>query len=95
MLAKIFQFVNPFGKLRIDAELRRSIKKYQNDIILVIGVILVSLLSFAAGYIVAKQQEKTPIRFEKTNEQRTMSNEQNNSRDKIMFAVRCSLFTDL
>ncbi len=64
MLSKISQFVNPFGKLRTDAELRRSIKKYQVDIILVIGVILISLLSFAAGYIVAKQQEKTPILFE-------------------------------
>jgi len=48
MLAKIIQFV----------------KENLADIILVIGVILISLLSFAAGYIVAKQQEKEPIRFE-------------------------------
>lgn len=40
------------------------VKKYQNDIILVIGVILISLLSFGAGYLVAKQPEKEPIRFE-------------------------------
>ena len=39
------------------------IKKYQADIILVIGVILISLLSFAIGYIVAKQ-EKEPLKFE-------------------------------
>ena len=48
MLAKFLQFV----------------KTYQADIILVIGVILISLLSFAAGYIMARQQEKEPIRFE-------------------------------
>jgi len=48
MLSRIIQFV----------------KKYQNDIILVIGVILISLLSFAAGFIVAKQQEKQPIKIE-------------------------------
>jgi len=48
MLSKIISFV----------------KKYQADIILVIGVILISLLSFAMGFIVAKQQEKTPIRIE-------------------------------
>lgn len=65
------------------AKLLQLIKRYQTDIILLIGVILVSLLSFAMGYILAKYQEKEPIRFEKTNEQRTMSN------------VRCSLFADL
>lgn len=48
MLAKIIQFV----------------KENLADIILVIGVILISLLSFAAGYIVAKQQEKEPIKIE-------------------------------
>ncbi len=48
MLAKLIQFV----------------KSHQADIILLIGVILISLLSFAIGYIVAKQQEKEPIRIE-------------------------------
>jgi len=48
MLAKIIQFV----------------KTHQADIILVIGVILISLLSFSVGFIVAKQQEKEPIRIE-------------------------------
>jgi len=52
MLSKIIQFV----------------KRYQADIILVIGVILISLFSFAMGYIVAKQQEKEPLRFEQVNE---------------------------
>lgn len=46
------------------SEIREFVKKYQADIILVIGVILISLLSFALGYIVAKQQEKEPIKIE-------------------------------
>jgi len=40
------------------------LKEHQADIILVIGVILISLLSFAVGFIVAKQQEKEPIKIE-------------------------------
>lgn len=52
MLAKFLQFV----------------KDHQADIILFVGVILISLLSFAVGYIVAKQQEKEPLRFEQVNE---------------------------
>lgn len=43
------------------------VKKYQADIILVVGVILISLLSFSLGYIIAKQ-EKEPIRFETNQE---------------------------
>jgi len=39
-------------------------KEHLGDIILLIGVILISLLSFAIGYIVAKQQEKEPIKIE-------------------------------
>jgi len=45
-------------------KLKEFVKTYQADIILVIGVILISLLSFAMGYIVAKTQEKEPIKFE-------------------------------
>ena len=51
MLQKIIQFV----------------KENLADIILVIGVILISLLSFSMGYIVAKQQEKEPIKIEYDN----------------------------
>ena len=40
------------------------VKEYQADIILVIGVILISLLSFAVGYITAKQLDKEPIQIE-------------------------------
>ena len=45
-------------------KIKEFVKTHQTDIILVIGVILISLLSFAMGYIVAKQQEKEPIRIE-------------------------------
>lgn len=48
-------------------QIKQWIIKYQADIILVIGVILISLLSFAIGYIVAKQQEKKPIKIEQVN----------------------------
>jgi len=37
---------------------------HQSDIILLIGVILISLLSFAIGYIIAKQEEKEPLKIE-------------------------------
>jgi hypothetical protein len=46
------------------AKIKEFVKTHQSDIILVIGVILISLLSFAMGYIVAKQQEKEPIKIE-------------------------------
>lgn len=45
-------------------KIKEFVKTHENDIILVVGVILVSLLSFALGYIVAKQQDKEPIRIE-------------------------------
>jgi len=59
MLSNIFKFVNL-------ADLAAWIKKYQADIMLVIGVVLVSLLAFAAGYIAAKESQKPPIIFEET-----------------------------
>ena len=46
--------------------LREFIAAHQHDIILVAGVVLISLLSFAMGYIAARQQEKEPIRIEET-----------------------------
>lgn len=46
------------------SKISNIVKDHQDDIILVVGVFLVSLLSFAMGYLVAKNQEKTPIRFE-------------------------------
>ena len=50
--------------MNILSNIKNFVKDHQADIILVIGVILISLLSFAMGYIVAKQQEKEPIRIE-------------------------------
>jgi len=49
------------------AKIKQFVKENLADIILVIGVILISLLSFAVGYIVAKQQEKEPIKIEYDN----------------------------
>jgi len=51
------------------SKIKDFVKTHQVDIILVIGVILISLLSFAIGFIVAKQQEKEPIRIEQTDPQ--------------------------
>jgi len=48
MLAKIIQFV----------------KNHQEEIVLFIGVFLISLLSFAAGYIVSENQKEETIKFE-------------------------------
>jgi len=46
------------------AKIKDFVKNNKADIILVVGVILVSLLSFALGYITAKEQEKEPLRIE-------------------------------
>jgi len=45
-------------------KIKEFVKSHQSDIILLIGVVLISLLSFAMGYIVAKQQEEEPIKIE-------------------------------
>ncbi|MBI2098480.1 MAG: hypothetical protein HYT49_02345 [Candidatus Wildermuthbacteria bacterium] len=45
-----------------------GVKRYEIDIILAIGVVLVSLLSFAVGYLTAKEQLKEPIRVEQMEE---------------------------
>jgi hypothetical protein len=48
------------------SNIKQLVKDHQDDIILLIGVILISLLSFAAGYIVGAWPEKEPIQFEET-----------------------------
>jgi hypothetical protein len=48
------------------SKLIEFVKRYQADIILVAGVVLISLLSFAAGYIIAKNYEKEPLQIEKS-----------------------------
>lgn len=49
------------------SKIRDFVKAYQADVILVAGVILISLLSFALGYIAAKQEDKEPISIEMPN----------------------------
>ncbi len=46
------------------SKISNGVKEHLDDIILLVGVVLISLLSFAAGYITAKQQDKEPIKFE-------------------------------
>jgi len=46
------------------AKIKGFIKKNQEDIILVIGVILISLLSFAVGFIACSTQQKEPLIIE-------------------------------
>jgi hypothetical protein len=45
-------------------KIKKFVKSNQFDIILLIGVILISLLSFAAGFIVAKIIDKPPLIIE-------------------------------
>lgn len=44
--------------------IKEFVKENQEDIILVIGVILISLLSFAAGFITCSIQQKEPLIIE-------------------------------
>ncbi|MFH1509979.1 MAG: hypothetical protein ABID67_02480 [Candidatus Nealsonbacteria bacterium] len=44
--------------------IKRFVNKYLDDIMLVIGVILISLISFFIGYIVAREEMKPPMEFE-------------------------------
>lgn len=46
------------------AKIQEFIKQNQKNILLATVVILISLLSFAIGYLVAKYQQKEPLRFE-------------------------------
>jgi hypothetical protein len=45
----------------------RFVNKYQKEIILITGVVLISFLSFAGGYITAEYQSKDSVRFDKIN----------------------------
>lgn len=46
------------------AKLQNFVKIYQNEFVLAVGVFLVCLLSFAAGYIAAREHLKTPLYIE-------------------------------
>ena len=52
MLSQIQKFVY---------RLQNWIEQHESDIILAVGVALVSLLSFAVGYLTAEEQLKEPI----------------------------------
>ena len=45
-------------------KIKQSIIEHQDNIVLLVGVILISLLSFAIGFLVAKHQEKKPLKIE-------------------------------
>lgn len=49
------------------SKVRQFLKDHLEDLILAVGVILISLFSFAAGFIFAKMQEKEPIQIEQNN----------------------------
>ncbi len=53
--------------MKIIARIIAFVKKYEKEIILFIAVFLISLLSFAIGYLFAKENSKEPIKFEKIN----------------------------
>lgn len=53
--------------MAILSKVKEFVKEHETDIILAIGVALISLLSFAVGYLTAKEQLKEPIRIEQTN----------------------------
>ena len=58
----------------------KFVKTNQTDIILVIGVILISLFSFAMGYLSAEKEEKIPLIFEQIDYE-YQENSDNRSRD--------------
>lgn len=49
------------------SEIKAFVKERKSDIILVIAVIMISLLSFALGFITASIKEKEPVRVETLN----------------------------
>jgi hypothetical protein len=69
-------------------KIKEFIKAHWEEIILVIGVILISLLSFAIGYIIAKHEEKEPIKIEKfqapSTKFQTNTNDQNSKFQTIL-----------
>ena len=52
--------------MNILAKIIEFVKTHETDIILATGVVLISLLSFAIGYLTAKEQLREPIRIEQT-----------------------------
>ena len=50
--------------LMMISKIKEFVKTHELSIVLGIGVVLVSLLSFAAGYLAAREQLKEPIHIE-------------------------------
>ena len=48
-------------------KLLKLVKRNRAEIILAVGVILISIISFSAGYITAKETGRPEIRFEQKN----------------------------
>ena len=48
------------------SKIKEFVKTNEANIVLGIGVALVSLISFAAGYLVAQEQLKVPIHIEQS-----------------------------
>ena len=48
------------------SRIKHFVNKYSGDIILAIGVFLISLLAFQIGYILAKDEVKCPLELEET-----------------------------
>jgi hypothetical protein len=48
--------------------IRSFVKSKQDDIILFIGIVLISLLCFALGFISCKQQDNAQIKIDYSNE---------------------------
>ena len=51
--------------MKIIARIKFFVKTYEKDIVLFIAVFLISSLSFAIGYLSAKEDLKQPIKIEK------------------------------
>ena len=54
---------------------KELVKAHESAIILAVAVVLISLLSFAVGYLVAKEQLKKPLIIEKIQNEQTDSTE--------------------
>jgi hypothetical protein len=48
------------------SKIKEFVKTHEVNVILGIGVVLVSLISFAAGYLAAREQLKEPITIEQS-----------------------------
>ena len=50
--------------MNILPHLTQFVKMHKNDIVLVVGIVLISLSSFAIGYLVAREDLRQPIEIQ-------------------------------